>query len=72
MRGSLSGGREYTEGLNIIHPNQPVQAARPPPVLNTPRPFIPPHLQALMANNTRPQTPLAGPGTDAAGGSTEN
>ncbi|KAI3727671.1 hypothetical protein L6452_16289 [Arctium lappa] len=67
MRGSLSG-RAYTEALNqfIVHPNQPVQAARPP-VLNTPRPFIPPHLQVLMANNLKAsQTPPPGP--DGSGG----
>lgn len=65
MRGSLSG-RAYSEALSqyVIHPNQPVQAARPP-VLNTPRPFIPPHLQALMANNLRTQTPQAGSGPDS-------
>ncbi|KVH91801.1 hypothetical protein Ccrd_006132 [Cynara cardunculus var. scolymus] len=51
MRGSLSG-RDYSDALNrlIIHPTQPVQAARPP-VLNAPRPALPPHLQVLMANN---------------------
>ncbi|KAI3691812.1 hypothetical protein L6452_31614 [Arctium lappa] len=51
MRGSLSG-RDYSNALNqfIIHPTQPVQAARPP-VLNAPRPVLPPHLQVLMANN---------------------
>ncbi|CAI9274469.1 unnamed protein product [Lactuca saligna] len=67
MRGSLSG-RAYSEALNqyIIHPNQPVQAARPP-VLNTPRPFIPPHLQALMANNLRSQNGEGG-GPDSDGG----
>nr|XP_043608036.1 E4 SUMO-protein ligase PIAL2 isoform X2 [Erigeron canadensis] len=59
MRGSLSG-RQLSEDLNIIQPSEPVQAARPPPILNTPRPFIPPHLQALMANNVRGQTPEAG------------
>ncbi|KAI3501351.1 hypothetical protein L1887_29217 [Cichorium endivia] len=64
MRGSLSG-RAYSEALSqfIIQPNQPVQAARPP-VLNTPRPFIPPHLQALMANNLRPQGGGNGPDSD--------
>ncbi|XP_024993343.1 E4 SUMO-protein ligase PIAL2 isoform X2 [Cynara cardunculus var. scolymus] len=69
MRGSLSG-RAYTEALNqfIIHPNQPVQAARPP-VLNTPRPFIPPHLQVLMANNLKAsQTPGGSRGPDGSGG----
>lgn len=68
MRGSITG-RENTETLNIIHPNQPTQAARPPPVLNIPRPFIPPHLQALMANNLRDQTPqpgATGPSSDGA------
>lgn len=67
MRGSLSG-RAYSEALNqyIIQPNQPVQAARPP-VLNTPRPFIPPHLQALMANNLRSQNGEGG-GPDSDGG----
>ncbi|GJX14585.1 zinc finger, MIZ-type containing protein [Tanacetum coccineum] len=69
MRGSLSG-RPYSETLNqnIIRPNQPVQAARPPPAVNTPRPFIPPHLQALMANNIRsqaPQTGGSGPGSES-------
>lgn len=68
MRGSLTG--HHLEALDqyIIHPSQPVQAARPPPVLNTPRPFIPPHLQALMANNLRSQTPQAdgtSPGSDS-------
>ncbi|KAJ0431268.1 putative Zinc finger, MIZ-type, Zinc finger, RING/FYVE/PHD-type [Helianthus annuus] len=68
MRGSLSG-QQYTEALKhkfIIQPSEPVQAARPPPVLNTPRPFIPPHLQALMANNNpRPQAGGSGPGSDS-------
>ncbi|KAD3641374.1 hypothetical protein E3N88_30598 [Mikania micrantha] len=68
MRGSLSG-LQYTEALKnqiIIQPSQPVQAARPPPILNTPRPFIPPHLQALMANNN-PRPPAGGssPGLDS-------
>ncbi|KAI3828807.1 hypothetical protein L1987_02917 [Smallanthus sonchifolius] len=51
MRGSLSG-RAYSEAFSrsIVHPTQPVLAASPP-VLNTPRPFIPHHLQVLMANN---------------------
>ncbi|KAK9067963.1 hypothetical protein SSX86_012074 [Deinandra increscens subsp. villosa] len=52
MRGSLSG-QAYSEAFNqsILPPTQPVQAASPP-VLNTPRPFIPPHLlQVLVANN---------------------
>ncbi|KAL7596544.1 hypothetical protein Lser_V15G30343 [Lactuca serriola] len=51
MRGSLSG-QAYSEALNqyVYHPTQPVQATRPP-VLNTPRPVIPPHLQFLFANN---------------------
>ncbi|KAJ0559207.1 putative Zinc finger, MIZ-type, Zinc finger, RING/FYVE/PHD-type [Helianthus annuus] len=65
MRGSLSGW-QYTEALRnqfIIQPSEPVQAARPPPVLNTPRPFIPPHLQALMANNPRPQAGGTSPGS---------
>ncbi|PWA45774.1 Zinc finger, MIZ-type [Artemisia annua] len=69
MRGSLSG-RAYSETLNqnIIRPNQPVQAARPPPSVNTPRPFIPPHLQNLMPNNIRsqaPQTGGSGPGSES-------
>lgn len=51
MRGSLSG-QAYSEALNqyIYLPTQPVQATRPP-LLNTPRPVIPPHLQFLFANN---------------------
>ncbi|KAJ0913916.1 putative E3 SUMO protein ligase [Helianthus annuus] len=69
MRGSLSGW-QYTEALRnqfIIQPSEPVQAARPPPVLNTPRPFIPPHLQALMANNPRPQAGGTSPGSGSDG-----
>ncbi|KAI3689805.1 hypothetical protein L2E82_47775 [Cichorium intybus] len=51
MRGSLSG-QAYADAINqfMYYPTQPVQATRPP-VLNTPRPVIPPHLQFLMANN---------------------
>lgn len=51
MRGSLSG-QAYLDAMNqfIFHPVQPMQAARPP-VLNTPRPVIPPHLQVLMDYN---------------------
>ncbi|KAL8238837.1 hypothetical protein R6Q59_015404 [Mikania micrantha] len=51
MRGSLSG-QAYTDAYNrsIVHPTQPIQAASPP-VLNTPRPFIPPHLEVLMTSN---------------------
>ncbi|KAI3693651.1 hypothetical protein L1987_76599 [Smallanthus sonchifolius] len=67
MRGSLSGW-QYTEALknqSIIQPSQPVQAARPPPLLNTPRPFLPPHFQALMANNPRPQAGGSSPGSDS-------
>lgn len=71
MRGSLSG-HQYTEALRnqvIIQPSQPVQAARPPPLLNTPRPFIPPHFQALMANNNpRPQSGGSSPGSDSSMG----
>ncbi|KAK9076664.1 hypothetical protein SSX86_004998 [Deinandra increscens subsp. villosa] len=70
MRGSLSGW-QYTEALKnqfIIQPSQPVQAARPPPALNTPRPFIPPHFQALMANNPRPQAGGSDPGPDSSVG----
>ncbi|XP_076929214.1 E4 SUMO-protein ligase PIAL2-like [Bidens hawaiensis] len=74
MRGSLSGW-QYTEAVrkqSIIQPSQPVQAARPPPVMNTPRPFLPPHLQSLMANNPRPQAEGSSPGsgsdTNMAGG----
>ncbi|KAL8200940.1 hypothetical protein R6Q57_012279 [Mikania cordata] len=74
MRGSLSG-QQYTEALKnqtIIQPNQPVQAARPPPVLNTPRPFIPPHLLALMSNKhsaggNSPGSDSSIAGADAAG-----
>lgn len=65
MRGSLTGW-QYTEALRnqiIIQPSQPIQAARPPAVLNSPRPFIPPHFQALMGNNPRPQTGGSGPGS---------
>ncbi|XP_076891706.1 uncharacterized protein LOC143543219 [Bidens hawaiensis] len=78
MRGSLSGHQFTDASINqfIIKPSEPVQAARPPPVLNTPRPFIPPHLQALMANNninnnnnnnnpSRPQAGGSSPGSDS-------
>ena len=60
MRGSLSG-RDYSDALNqfIIHPTQPVQAARPP-ILNAPRPAIPPHLQVLMANYRNAHGPQDG------------
>ncbi|XP_071692989.1 E4 SUMO-protein ligase PIAL2 [Rutidosis leptorrhynchoides] len=68
MRGSLTGHHREALDQYIIHPNQPVQAARAPPVLNTPRPFITPQLQALIANTLRSQTdgtsPGSGPGSD--------
>nr|XP_043630463.1 E4 SUMO-protein ligase PIAL2-like [Erigeron canadensis] len=52
MRGSLSG-QAYFDAVNqmIVHPAQPVQAARPR-ALNTPRPVLPPHLQVLLRNNS--------------------
>ncbi|XP_076949885.1 uncharacterized protein LOC143622698 [Bidens hawaiensis] len=52
MRGSL-GDRAYSDAFSqsIIYPVQPVQAAASPPALNTPRPFLPPQLQVLVANN---------------------
>ncbi|XP_076951900.1 E4 SUMO-protein ligase PIAL2-like [Bidens hawaiensis] len=74
MRGSLSGW-QYTEAVrkqSVIQPSQPVQAARPPPVMNTPRPFIPPHLQSLMANNPRPQAGGNSPGSGSGSGSDTN
>lgn len=51
MRGSLSG-QAYSDAINqyIAHPTQPIHATRPP-VLNTSRPVIPPHLQALLNRN---------------------
>ncbi|XP_071705334.1 E4 SUMO-protein ligase PIAL2-like [Rutidosis leptorrhynchoides] len=57
MRGSLTGHHREALDQYIIHPSPPVQAARPPPVLNTPRPFLPPNLQALMANNLSRTSP---------------
>ncbi|XP_076913666.1 E4 SUMO-protein ligase PIAL2-like [Bidens hawaiensis] len=74
MRGSLSGW-QYTEAVrnqSLIQPSQPVQAARPPPVMNTPRPFIPPHFQSLMANNLRPQAGESSPGSSSGSGSDTN
>ncbi|XP_076943753.1 uncharacterized protein LOC143614113 [Bidens hawaiensis] len=52
MRGSL-GDRAYSDAFSqsIIYPTQPVQADVSPPALSTPRPFIPAHLQAILANN---------------------
>ncbi|KAK1419135.1 hypothetical protein QVD17_28293 [Tagetes erecta] len=69
MRGSLSG-RAYSEAFSqsIFYPTQPIQATCPP-VWNTPRPFIPPHLQALMANNVNSNGFIDGAGSSVYNGS---
>ncbi|XP_022002146.1 E4 SUMO-protein ligase PIAL2 isoform X2 [Helianthus annuus] len=69
MRGSLSG-RAYSEALSqaMVHPTQPAQAASPL-VLNTPRPFIPPHLQVLIANNMNANSFQEGAGGSVVDGS---
>ncbi|GMI95474.1 PROTEIN INHIBITOR OF ACTIVATED STAT LIKE 2 [Hibiscus trionum] len=58
MRGSLTG-RAYSEALSqmMIQPTQSTQAARPPQTNLTSPPVVPPHLQAILANNRNPVGP---------------
>ncbi|XP_059645391.1 E4 SUMO-protein ligase PIAL1 isoform X1 [Cornus florida] len=60
MRGSLSGSA-YSAALNqfIIRPTQPTQAARPPSIITSPPPGIPPEFHVLMANRSAHTSPAA-------------
>ncbi|PWA59602.1 leucine-rich repeat domain, L domain-like protein [Artemisia annua] len=52
--------QQTTLNWTMIRSNQPVRVAKQPPAANTPKPFIPPHLEALMVKNIRSQASQPG------------